>query len=146
MRRYTKTVDRDRLARMAAKSSDIPDRRHTERSAATPPRRHKLDQRLNAEQLAEMVAAYEAGSHSAELSRSFGVGKTSVIKILREAGVKIRRQGLTPEQAAQAEQLYRSGLSMGRVADELGTRASTICFVLRQRAVPTRPRRGGQRP
>ncbi len=144
MRRYTKTVGGDRLARVAARGPDDPDNRHPERSAAAGPRRHKLDQRLDAEQIAEIVAGYEAGSHSAELSRRFGVSKTSVIKILREAGVAIRRQGLSDADAARTEHLYLSGLSMAQAAEELDSAASTVCFVLRQRGVRTRPRPDGR--
>ncbi|MFI6367621.1 helix-turn-helix domain-containing protein [Nocardia sp. NPDC050630] len=54
----------------------------------------------------EIVARYRAGRHSTQLAKEHGLAKETVLKLLRANGVKIRRQGLSPEQAAEAEWLY----------------------------------------
>jgi hypothetical protein len=61
-----------------------------------PPRVHKLDQRLDPTVIAEIVAAYEAGTSSVKLMRTYGLGKGSVLKLLHEAGVQIRKPGPQP--------------------------------------------------
>ena len=61
-----------------------------------PPRVHKLDQRLDPTAIAEIVASYEAGMSSVKLMRTYGLGKGSVLKLLREAGVQIRKPGPQP--------------------------------------------------
>lgn len=83
------------------------------------PERYKLDQRLDAETIAQLVADYEAGASSAQLGRDYGMSKTSVLRLLHEAGATIRRQGLTPEQIEQAILLYAAGLSLVQVGAEL---------------------------
>jgi hypothetical protein len=55
---------------------------------------HKLDTRVDVELIARLVAEYEAGTPSTQIMRMFQLGKASVLKLLREAGAEIRRQGL----------------------------------------------------
>jgi hypothetical protein len=61
---------------------------------------------------------------------------------LRAAGVRLRLDGLSLEQIDHAERLYRSGLSLARVADRLGVTANTVQARLRERAVPMRDAQG----
>jgi hypothetical protein len=75
----------------------------------------KLDQRLKPEIVAEIVARYEAGEPSTAVAASYELSKGSVIRLLREAGITIRHQGLTDDQIAEAIQLYDSGLSLARI-------------------------------
>lgn len=56
-------------------------------------RRYKLDQRLDAETVARLVADYESGASSRQLALDYDLGKGSVLKLLQEAGVAVRRQG-----------------------------------------------------
>lgn len=48
------------------------------------PRVHKLDERLDSETMARIVAEYEAGGSSESIGALFCLSKRSVIKILRE--------------------------------------------------------------
>src|ERR1700733_4805546 len=61
----------------------------------------KLDQRLKPEILAKIVAGYEAGEPSTALAVAFGLSKGSVIRLLRQAGISIRNQGLSDDQIAE---------------------------------------------
>jgi DNA invertase Pin-like site-specific DNA recombinase len=46
--------------------------------------RRKVTSRLTVEQLQTLIDAFHAGTPRAELARSYGIGLTSVAKILRE--------------------------------------------------------------
>jgi predicted DNA binding protein len=47
-------------------------------------RRRKLSNRLTDEQMRELVAAFEAGTTRMELAERYGIGRSSVAKLLRE--------------------------------------------------------------
>jgi hypothetical protein len=79
------------------------------RPQTTPPEPFKLDQRLKPETVAEIIARYEAGEPSTAIAAIFNISKGSVIRLLREAGVKIRKQGLTIDQIAEAADMYANG-------------------------------------
>jgi hypothetical protein len=85
------------------------------RHQAEPPEPFKLHQRLKPETVAEIVARYEAGEPSTALAIAFGISKGSVIRLLRDAGVTIRNQGLTNDQVTKAAQLYTSGQSLAQI-------------------------------
>jgi hypothetical protein len=76
------------VTRLAAGSSA-----HTQ-PPVRPPQR--VDRRLGEDRISELVAAYVAGSPSTRLTRQYGVGKGTVLRLLRERGVAIRRQGPGP--------------------------------------------------
>jgi DNA invertase Pin-like site-specific DNA recombinase len=67
----------------AARAGDTPGR-----SVTTVPREHgsrrRLGSRLSDEQIRELVAAFEAGTTRLELAERYGIGRTSVAKVLRE--------------------------------------------------------------
>jgi len=46
--------------------------------------KRKLSNRLTDDQVRELVAAFEAGTTRMELARRYGIGRTSVTKLLRE--------------------------------------------------------------
>ncbi|WP_156765399.1 helix-turn-helix domain-containing protein [Mycobacterium sp. 1245852.3] len=56
----------------------------------SPPRRR---QRITAQLRAEVVAAYESGQTSRQVADEFALGRTTVLKILKAAGVTVRPQG-----------------------------------------------------
>ena len=101
---------------------------------------HKLDSRVDGELIARLVAEYEAGTPSTQLMGMFGLSKASVLKLLREAGVEIRRQGLDEAGIQAAIQLYRSGLSLKIVGAQLGVDGETVRLVLRKAGVSRRSR------
>lgn len=83
-------------------------------------RRHKLDQRIDTEIRARMAADYESGISSNQLMVNYGLGKGTVLQVLREAGVVMRGQSLFPAHLDAAATLYATGVSMQMVSDHFG--------------------------
>ncbi|WP_314451034.1 hypothetical protein [uncultured Microbacterium sp.] len=80
---------------------------------------------------------------STDLAVEFGVAKTTILAILREANVVRRRQSLTREQVAEATLLYESGKSLSQVAAKMALKQDTIRLALKAAGVKLRPRTGG---
>lgn len=74
IRTYLNSVERSPLAHAQTKCPTV----------------HALDRRLTPKLVKELVTAYEAGTPSTQLMSTYSLGKGSVLKLLREAGVKIR--------------------------------------------------------
>ncbi|MDH6242706.1 helix-turn-helix domain-containing protein [Mycobacterium sp. OTB74] len=102
----------------------------------------KLDQRLNDQIRAEIVALYRSGEPSTAIGATYGLNKNSVIKVLREAGIPIRRQSLTSEQIDDAIRLYRTGQSLATIGRQLGVDHGTVWRALRKRRVKLRDTHG----
>jgi hypothetical protein len=102
---------------------------------------HKLDERLDAETMAQIVAEYEAGGSSASIGALFSLSKRSVIKILREAGVKVRYPRMTEAELRRAITLYSSGSSLHEVGNR-GRDHSTIHKALKRHGVRMRDSHG----
>lgn len=58
-----------------------------------PIRIHKLQHRLSEQQLQELIQRYEAGAAASALSKRYGIGKSSVLRLLHERGVPVRARG-----------------------------------------------------
>ncbi|MFI5708970.1 helix-turn-helix domain-containing protein [Kribbella sp. NPDC051620] len=109
---------------------------------AEPPRVHKLDERLDSETMARIVGEYEAGGSSESIGTLFCLSKRSVIKILREAGVKVRYPRMTEAELRRATMLYNSGSSLVEVGNRLGRDHSTIHKALQRAGVRMRDSHG----
>jgi hypothetical protein len=104
-----------------------------------PPRVHKLDRRLDPGLMAELVAAYEAGTPSTQLTKAYNLGKGSVLRLLREASVTIRQpRVMSQAEIDEAVQLYETGQSLQRIGDQLGWNHKTIYRHLKKRGVTMR--------
>ena len=103
---------------------------------------HKLDQRIDGEQIARIVAEYEDGTSAGVIGGMFDLSKRSVIKILREAGVAIRLPRMSEAEVREATRLYASGLSLENVGKRLGRDHSTIYKALRRAGVRMRDTHG----
>jgi transposase len=79
-----------------------------------------LDRRLSEETIAELVAAYRAGTSSPELAERYGLSETGLIKVLRQAGATIRRQPMTEVEIKQAVKLRNEGQSYDEIGRRLG--------------------------
>ncbi|MFL6137370.1 MAG: helix-turn-helix domain-containing protein [Frankiaceae bacterium] len=88
--------------------------------------------------IAQLVADYMAGAPSAELMRTYQLGKGTVLGLLREAGVTLRHQGLSEEDLAEAKALYAAGLSVVKVANKLGQATGTVYWALKRAGVKMR--------
>lgn len=81
---------------------------------------HKIKYRLTEAQIRIILSRYEAGEASAMVGKAFGISKTTVISILSEHGIAIRKLGLTDKQKKQAIHLRQSGLTLNEIARQLG--------------------------
>jgi hypothetical protein len=88
-----------------------------------------------------------AGESAAALAISYGLGKGTVLDILRKHGVRMRGHGLAEDQLQEAAQLYLSGWSLKRVGAHFVCSADTIRVTLNRAGVPLRApwERGMQR-
>lgn len=82
---------------------------------------------------------------SLELARRYGIGKTSVLRLLDAHHIARRHQAMTPEQIATAIQMYESGLSVALVAEQLNVAGRTVQRALQQAQVARRDTRGRPR-
>jgi site-specific DNA recombinase len=107
----------------------------------TPRRARQLD----ADQVQELIAGYQAGATVYELGARFGIERRTVSNILHRHQVPMRRRGLSPDQVDEAIHLYNLGLSLARVGQHLGVNHTTVLTKLRERGVPTRDTHGQPR-
>ncbi|WP_433578570.1 helix-turn-helix domain-containing protein [Nocardia brasiliensis] len=135
--RYLKQWEPDWLSKVIAKIEAAPARQPTVADSSTL-RPRRLDRRLSADTIAELVDAYEAGAPTPELCARYGLSKGGILKLLREAGVKMRKQPLSEAQIRQAARLYAEGYSLRAVAAELGSSFSTVREALLAQGVTMR--------
>ncbi|WP_373862470.1 helix-turn-helix domain-containing protein [Nocardia acidivorans] len=111
-----------------------------------PPQTRALARRLTETQRAAIVTAYEAGSSANRLATEYGLGKGSVLKILRTSGAAIRQQRrLTDQEIDHALACYRDGQSLARIASRLDVAHTTVMTALERRGVPRRDSHGRPR-
>lgn len=130
------------LTKSLVRGHDGTFRTRLSRSQTAAPEPFKLDQRFRPDITAEIVTRYEAGEPSTAVAARFGISKGSVIRLLREAGVPIRNQGLTDDQIAEAVQLYASGHSLAAIGAHFGVDHGTVWRQLRKRGVKMRDTHG----
>lgn len=118
---------------------------HGARDSQAVVRPFKLAQRLDTASKATIIARYRSGESSTSLAAVFGVSKNSVIKLLRDAGVPIRRQGLTNEQIDDAARLYEAGQSLAKIGRQLGVDHGTVWRQLKNCGVRMRDTHGRER-
>ena len=75
--------------------------------ARRPPRR--IDRKVSSEVAAQLVSDYESGVPSTHLSMISGLGKGSVLKLLKEAGIQMRHQGLPEDNLEETAALSKGG-------------------------------------
>ena len=112
------------------------------REPAVLPAPHRLDQRLDAGAVDELVTAYEAGASTADLRQRFGLSQGSVLKLLRAQGVALRWQGLDEADKSVAIQLYRDGATLAQLGTRFGVSPNVVRRVLLAAGVMLRPRGG----
>jgi DNA-binding CsgD family transcriptional regulator len=83
-----------------------------------------------------------AGATVYQLARQFSVHRHTVSDILERRDVSRRYRKLSPEQLDLACTLYRDGLSLIKVGEQLGRRAETVRQALMKAGVEIRSRNG----
>ena len=88
------------------------------------------------------MSDYLGGHPTPELCNTYGLGKSTVLGLLADAGVVTRCQGLTPEQVTEAVRLYEAGWSLARVATQFGVSTRHVHDRLRAAGVVMRDSHG----
>lgn len=86
-----------------------------------------------------MVCRYESGDTTTLLATDYAVVKSTILRVLREACVVVRRQPLTDAQIHEAARLYSSGLSLSQVAEQLKVNQETMRVAIIAAGVTLRP-------
>jgi AraC-like DNA-binding protein len=104
----------------------LPDR--TTRSA-------QRQRRLDNQERARLLAAYDHGVMINELAAMFGLSRTAVMANLRRLGAGSRR-GIVDRRIEEATTLYAEGSSLAKLGDRYGVYPSTVRDALRKRGFP----------
>lgn len=118
-------------------SRKAPDRPRVARPAV-----HKLAHRFEPAVLVEMVRAYEAGSPAHVVARRYGISKSTLLALLDEHDVPKRHRPMTAGEVSAAVVLYRSGLSLASVGEQMGRNPSVIRNALMAEGVELRDSHG----
>jgi hypothetical protein len=80
----------------------------------------KISHRLSQEQVDGLVAEYRSRMPTPELCRRYSLGKSTVLGLLKAAGVTMRKQGLPDSRVAEAVTRYEQGWTAPQIADHYG--------------------------
>lgn len=82
--------------------------------------------RLSVPNRAALAEEYAEGVPVDELSRRFGIHRTTVHRLAAQAGVEVRRRGLDELGRREAARLYGQGMTLEEVAAELRVGDETV--------------------
>ena len=139
VRRYSKQPHLWRTSKRLAKVRDLGQETMTRPQAIPALHVHKLAQRLNAQTIEAVQQAYQTGASMAELQQQFQLGRSSVQRLLREAGVRRRRKSLTDSEVAVLVNRYEQGLTIREIAAEQQLPKTTIQDALARAGIAMRP-------
>lgn len=144
LKRYSKPVYQGRRLRRIVDLTEKSAKMQL-REAIPLPQVQRVDRRLSAETIAELVRAYRGGASTTELRRQYDLSQGSIIKLLHEHGVAMRGQGLTDDDVAAAATLYRDGATLAQLGERFGVSPNAVRRALASAGVVMRPR-GGSKP
>jgi transposase-like protein len=101
--------------------------------------------RVTPDLLAQLITAYQAGATCYELATKYQINRNTITKHLRQAGLRLRLDGLSPDQIQQAISLYQVGQSLARIGQQLGVTANTVQARLIDAGIPMRDTHGRPR-
>ena len=104
--------------------------------------------RFNVKLEADIVRAYQAGEGGRVLERRFGIGASSVYRVLRRHGIDVRERSrrpnrFTPEVEMQIAEYYANGRTSSHVAELYDCSPALVREIARRRGVHVREH-GGQ--
>lgn len=105
----------------------------------------RVDRRLSAETIAELVQAYRDGAWTTLLRQRDVLSQGSVISILHNHGVQMRNQGLAAKDIATAAEPYRSGETLAQLGERFGISPKAMRRALVAACVVMRPCGGSSR-
>jgi AraC-like DNA-binding protein len=97
-----------------------------------------IRRRLSPQAIDELIARYTAGEATPALSREFGISASGLRDLLRAEGLSLRGHTITPEDVEKAVHLYERGLTITKVASQIGYSRDTIRKVLVKHGVVLR--------
>ena len=109
-----------------------------------PPRTtHRRKRRLSKPEIDQIIAKYQSGASTNQLMIEHHLAKRTISALLRARGAKLRRQGLTDDQAREAANLYIAGRSLAWIANHFGgISPTTVARALRRQGLSLRSRPG----
>jgi hypothetical protein len=108
-------------------------------SARTVRSLRQKQRRLAADELAEVVARYEAGETANALAQLFDVHRTTIVRHVEAAGALTRYRILSERDVAEGRRLYEQGWSLARLGQHFGVATRTVLNAFQRAGVPTRP-------
>ncbi|WP_437773492.1 hypothetical protein [Arthrobacter sp. KNU40] len=88
--------------------------------------RYRVSDRFKPDELAALVARYEAGESSLELAKEQGMAKSTFLRLLASHGVEPRKYGLTPGKEREVLHLRQQGMGMRRITAKVGCSYGTV--------------------
>lgn len=86
--------------------------------------RYRIADRFSSDELAQLIARYNAGGMksrmSTSLSRKCGIAKSTFLHMLAEHGVDARPPGLTPAKEKEVRRLRKQGMIIRDIAKRVG--------------------------
>ena len=106
-----------------------------------PTRSRQFQRRLDDQEQAQLLAAYEQGARVNDLAEIFGVSRSAVMANLSRLGAESRR-GIVHRRIDEARTLYEQGRSLVEIGKRYGVYPSTVRDALRKAGVRLRQRPG----
>lgn len=107
------------------------------RTTRSPHRQRRLDD----QEQAQLLAAYDQGVMINDLASMFGLSRTAVMANLNKLGAESRR-GIVDRRIEEARTLYEQGWSLAKIGQRYGVHPSTVRDAMRRAGVRIRPRPG----
>ncbi|WP_196810959.1 hypothetical protein [Arthrobacter sp. 35W] len=98
----------------------------------------KIVHRLTVDDQVNIAARYQQGCSSRQLAEAYKVSKTSIVILLRESGIPIRRQGLSDFKADDIAKHYAAGASLAAIGNVYGVSADTVRKLLLRQGITLR--------
>jgi hypothetical protein len=95
-------------------------------------RERRVSKRLQAETIESLVGEYVAGATATEVGQQYDLAKSSVLRLVRQAGQRVRHPRLNASETAQLVALHDAGLSQKDIALRLGRSPSAVWHCLRR--------------
>lgn len=100
---------------------------------------------LRAAEVDALVGRYEAGATVYQLAAEFRISRGTVSNHLHARGIRLRLTPMTKSETQTAIALYREGLTMAEVADQVGRSASLISLTVKRAGMTARDSHGRPR-
>ena len=133
---------RARRPRQAPAASETAPQETTGRLSNPGPR--PIQRRLNAADIADLVAGYRAGQSLSDLAKEFRIHHRTVTAHLEQCGVtrRMNTRKFSNDDLDEASRRYRVGESLATVGIAFNVDAATVRRELHRAGVTIRPRRG----